>query len=81
MVSIKRVSNKPYTIEFDKVPLREVAVAVKPMPAGYFNAEGNHVSPLFIDYIKPLAGDIPEFVRLEKIFAKKNNTISHGQRI
>jgi ATP-dependent phosphofructokinase / diphosphate-dependent phosphofructokinase len=71
MVSIIRTSNNPYTIEFGKVPLREVAVSAKPMPAEYFNAEGNHVSSKFIDYIKPLAGDLPEFVQLEKIFAKR----------
>jgi ATP-dependent phosphofructokinase / diphosphate-dependent phosphofructokinase len=71
MVSIIRKSNNPYTIEFGKVPLKEVAVSAKPMPPEYFNAEGNHVSGLFIDYMKPLAGDLPEFVRLEKIFAKK----------
>jgi 6-phosphofructokinase 1 len=71
MVSIKRISNNPYTIEFGKVPLREVAVSAKPMPAEYFNSEGNHVSPLFIEYMKPLTGDLPEFVSLEKIFAKK----------
>ena len=72
MVSIKRTSNNPYTIEFGKVPLKEVAVAAKPMPAEYFNAEGNHVSTIFIDYMKPLAGELPEFVELEKIFAKRN---------
>ena len=71
MVSIIRTSNNTYTIEFGKVPLREVAVSAKPMPAEYFNAEGNHVSSKFIDYIKPLAGDLPEFVQLEKIFAKR----------
>jgi len=71
MVSIKRVSNDPYTIEFGKVPLKEVAVSAKPMSLDYFNSEGNHVSPKFIDYIKPLAGDLPEFIKLEKKFAKK----------
>jgi hypothetical protein len=70
MVSINRVSNSPYSIDFGKVPLREVAVSAKPMPAEYFNPEGNHVSQLFYDYMKPLIGDLPEFVRLEKIFAK-----------
>jgi ATP-dependent phosphofructokinase / diphosphate-dependent phosphofructokinase len=70
MVSIKRLSNTPYEVKYGVVPLREVAVSAKPMPVEYFNAEGNHVSPLFIDYMKPLAGEIPEFVRLEKIFAK-----------
>jgi 6-phosphofructokinase 1 len=73
MVSIKRISNNPYAIEFGKVPLKEVAVSAKPMPAEFFNSEGNHVSPLFIDYMKPLTGELPEFTRLEKIFAKKES--------
>jgi 6-phosphofructokinase len=72
MVSIKRISNNPYTIELSKVPLKEVAVSAKPMPAEYFNSEGNHVSPAFVEYMKPLAGELPEFIRLEKIFAKRD---------
>jgi 6-phosphofructokinase len=71
MVSIKRISNRPYKIAFGKVPLEEVAVSAKPMPLEYFNKEGNHVSSKFIDYMKPLAGELPKFVRLEKIYAKK----------
>jgi 6-phosphofructokinase 1 len=71
MVTIKRVSNNPYSIDFGKAPLEEVAVSAKPMPLNYFNSEGNHVSPLFIEYMKPLAGELPEFVSLEKIFAEK----------
>jgi ATP-dependent phosphofructokinase / diphosphate-dependent phosphofructokinase len=72
MVSINRTSDNPYSVEYGKVPLEKVAVSAKPMPAEFFNSEGNHVSQLFIDYMKPLAGDLPEFVRLEKIFAKRN---------
>jgi ATP-dependent phosphofructokinase / diphosphate-dependent phosphofructokinase len=71
MVSIKRISNKPYAIEFGKVPLKDVAVSAKPMPLEYFNKEGNNVSPEFLDYMRPLAGDLPEFVRLEDLFVKK----------
>lgn len=70
MVTIVRTSNNPYAIEFGKARLNDVAVSAKPMPLNYFNSEGNFVSPLFIDYMKPLAGELPEFVRLEKIFAK-----------
>lgn len=70
MVSIIRISNTPYSIEFGKVPLKEVAVSAKPMPLNFFNNEGNHVSPLFFDYMKPLTGELPEFVRLENFFAK-----------
>ena len=39
-----------------------------------YNQSGNCVynaSSKFIDYIKPLAGVLPEFVQLEKIFAKR----------
>ena len=72
MVSINRTSDNPYSIEFGKVSLEKVAVSAKPMPSDFFNAEGNHVSQSFIDYIKPLVGDLPEFTRLEKIFAKRN---------
>ena len=71
MVTIKRVSNNPYKVEYGKVSLKEVAVAAKPMPPEYFNPEGNHVSPAFIEYMKPLAGEIPEFIRLDKIFTKR----------
>jgi 6-phosphofructokinase 1 len=71
MVSIIRKSNNPYTIEFGKVPLKEVAVSAKPMPLDYFNKEGNHVSDKFIEYIKPLAGELPEFVTLENLSAKR----------
>ncbi|MGI6338576.1 MAG: diphosphate--fructose-6-phosphate 1-phosphotransferase [Bacteroidales bacterium] len=71
MVSMNRTSNNPYSITFGKAPLEDVAVAAKPMPAEYFNEAGNYVSPAFIEYMKPLAGDIPEFVKLEKIFINR----------
>ncbi len=71
MVSIERESDNPYRIRFGKVPLRDVAVAAKPMPGEFFNKERNHVSKAFIDYMKPLAGELPEFVRLEKRMINK----------
>jgi ATP-dependent phosphofructokinase / diphosphate-dependent phosphofructokinase len=71
MVSIKRISDDPYAIEFGTALLQDVAVSAKPMPPEFFNSDGNHVSPLFLRYMKPLAGDLPEFVKLEKIFIKK----------
>jgi 6-phosphofructokinase 1 len=71
MVSMKRISDNPYKIQFDKVPLSDVAVAAKPMPLEFFNADGNFVSEKFIDYMKPLAGKIPEFTELQKLFVKK----------
>lgn len=67
MVSINRASDDPYEVTLGKVPLSEVAVAARPMPAEYFNAAGNFVSEAFLKYMKPLTGDHPEFVRLKRI--------------
>jgi hypothetical protein len=41
------------------------------MPLEYFNSNGNNISPAFIDYMKPLAGEFPEFVGLENNFINK----------
>jgi len=67
MVSMVRASDDPYEVTLGKVPLGEVAVAARPMPAGYFNAAGNFVSDEFMKYMKPLTGELPDFVRLKKI--------------
>ncbi len=67
MVSMQRISNNPYSIEFGRVPLNDVAVKAKPVPREYFNEEGNFVSNRFIEYMKPLTAPLPEFVRLKQI--------------
>src|SRR5512133_1469536 len=71
MVTIERMSDEPYSTVFGKARLSEVAVAAKPMPAEYFNEEGNFISDAFRRYMKPLTGSLPDFVRLEKIMVKK----------
>ncbi len=70
MVSIQRVSNDPYHIEYGYVPLHDVAVKAKPMPRDYFNAAGNFVSDKFINYMKPLTAPLPAFTRLKQINVK-----------
>ena len=70
MVAMNRVSNDPYRIEFGRALLNDVAVKAKPMPADYFNEAGNYVSAAFLDYIRPLVGELPHFVELEKTFVK-----------
>lgn len=70
MVALNRTSNDPYTIEYGKVLLNDVAVKAKPMPLEFFNERGNFVSDAFYSYIRPLIGELPEFVELEKNFVK-----------
>ena len=67
MVNIIRLSDNPYRIEYGKVLLSDVAVKAKPVPAIYFNRDGNYASQKFMDYMLPLAGELPEFAQLEKI--------------
>ena len=81
MVTIDRSSDAPYSVAYGMVPLNEVAVAAKPMPEEYFNSEGNFVSEAFIRYMKPLTGELPDFVRLEKIMVKITGGKSYGNRI
>lgn len=71
MVTIERLSDEPYSTAFGRARLNEVAVAAKPMPPEYFNDEGNFVSGAFKKYMKPLTGELPAFVKLERIMVKK----------
>jgi ATP-dependent phosphofructokinase / diphosphate-dependent phosphofructokinase len=71
MVSIERLSNNPYEVKYGKVPLKDVAMSARPMPAEYFNNKGNFVSSEFTAYMKPLTGELPEFIELEKRWVTK----------
>jgi 6-phosphofructokinase len=64
MVSIVRESNDPYRWSLGTVSLAEVAVHAKPMPEAYISADGNDVTPECVQYLRPLVGPMPEYVRL-----------------
>ena len=70
MVTIDRVSNNPYTVEFGEAPLKEVAVDAKEMPSEFLNEEGNFVTPAFIEYITPLVDAPADFAVLAKVKAE-----------
>ena len=64
MVSIVRQSSDPYRWTLGTSPLAEVALGAKPMPDEYISADGNFVTPECLEYLKPLVGPLPEYVRL-----------------
>ncbi len=64
MVSIVRQSNEPYRWGLGTAPLEEVAVNAKPMPEEYIAAAGNFVTPACLNYLRPLVGPMPDYVRL-----------------
>jgi 6-phosphofructokinase 1 len=46
-----------------------VANAAKPMPPEFINPKGNYVTPACLDYLRPLVGPLPEYVRLAAVRA------------
>jgi 6-phosphofructokinase 1 len=72
MVTIDRVSNAPYKVRYSKAALGDVAVRAKPMPDSYINKAGNFVTEECLQYLRPLIGEAPEYVTLEKNFVKRS---------
>lgn len=66
MVSLERQSDDgAYQCKTGTAALADVAVKAKPMPDEYINSEGNFVTEEFFSYLRPLIGEMPEYVRLE----------------
>lgn len=65
MVSIQRGKGEKYSVKYGMTPLEEVAIKEKPMPGKYINTEGNFVTKAFVNYLKPLVGELPEYVTLK----------------
>jgi len=62
-VAIRRVSNNPYKVEYEVVPLEKVARHTTEL-AKDFLAGDNGISQKFVDYALPLVGKLPELGRL-----------------
>ena len=65
MVTIKRISDVPYSVDWDSAPLSVVANHERPMPDSFISDDGMGVTPLFHEYIRPLVGDLPEYTSLD----------------
>lgn len=65
MVSIVRAEAPKYATRLGTVPLAEIAVKAKPMPADFINSEGNFVTQKYWSYAAPLAGEFPEYAELK----------------
>jgi 6-phosphofructokinase len=60
-VAIKRIGNgEDYAVELFCTELRNVAEKSKSMPDEFINTDGNGVTDAFLQYVKPLTGDLPK---------------------
>ncbi len=71
MVTIERVSDKPYRTVFGKTELSNVAIRAKAMPKDFINDRGNFVTDKLINYMRPLIGEIPSYIQLDKTIVEK----------
>jgi ATP-dependent phosphofructokinase / diphosphate-dependent phosphofructokinase len=62
-VAIRRVGD--YAVDYVLQPLEAVAAKTRVMDDAFINAAGNHVTPAFADYLRPLLGSgLPQAHRL-----------------
>ena len=54
MVTMNRVSDDPYTIEYGYAEIKNIANEARSVPAEWINAAGNDVTQELIDYLTPL---------------------------
>ncbi|MXX54042.1 MAG: diphosphate--fructose-6-phosphate 1-phosphotransferase [Dehalococcoidia bacterium] len=64
IVTLEREEGAAYKCRTGFAPLDRVGGKVRPMPEEYLSPSDNFVTDAFIQYLKPLAGDIPHFRRL-----------------
>lgn len=70
-VAITRKPGKKYVTSIKRVPLKSVAKETQHMPAKFINKAGNDITKAFIDYAKPIVGELPKIGRLKGVPVKK----------
>lgn len=66
-VVIRRVAGRRYEVRYETVPLEKVARETRRMPASFINRAGNNVTEAFLDYARPLVGQLPEIGYLKAV--------------
>lgn len=62
-IAIERASDSPYTARMRLVRLTDVAAKTRHMPPEFLRGESD-VAPAYLDYLRPLVGELPRFGRL-----------------
>lgn len=64
MLSIDRISNRPYKTEVKLIPIEMVAQKDATLPLYYLNEGKNYIISDYLDYIEPLVGELPAYAKL-----------------
>lgn len=66
MPAIRRLSSQPYKTETFLAPIEEVMLTERTMPKEFISPTANGVTPEYIKWLKPLVGELPEFITFKK---------------
>ena len=66
-MAIRRKPTGAYRVAFECVPLARVAKKTRHMPASFINRAGNDVTKAFLDYVRPIVGELPPVGRLAAV--------------
>ncbi len=58
-IAIVREKGKKYQIAFAPVPVQNAAKYTRSVPKAYIAKNGHDVTPAFMDYVRPIVGDLP----------------------
>ena len=58
-IAIRRAPGQAYAVSYEVVPLASVAKNTRSMPDAFIAPEGNDVTQAFIDYARPIVGELP----------------------
>ena len=63
-IVMKRAKGNAYKISYERAELKDVARHTKDLPKSYINKAGNHITAAFVNYAKPIVGDLPPLGKL-----------------
>jgi len=63
-IAIERLSDEPYRSRMKLIKLDDVAAKTKRMPEAFISDNGHDVTEAFIEYAKPLVGELPGIGKL-----------------
>ncbi len=66
-IALVRQPGETYAIDYQVVPLANVAKHTRSVPDDYINEAGNYVTDSFMDYVRPIVGPLPETARFNQL--------------
>lgn len=68
-IAMKRIGD--YVIKYEPTPLESVARLTKSMDPSYYDIETAQVTPEFMNYVRPIVGELPECHQFDAPFVSK----------